>query len=90
MEQSLPQGASSEPLPLECGISLVHVFKNDFNQSINMLKFQETKYTRPAEETRKLIMKQFSSDDACGVTEVKISLQCPVSIQPCCFVIKQH
>jgi hypothetical protein len=79
LEQSLPQGASSDPLPNECAVSIIHVYKNTVSKSIDMLQ-RLPKYTRRAEETRSLIKKQFAGDDACGVTEVNIPLTCPVRL----------
>lgn len=88
VENSLPQGASSEAMPEECGISLIHVSKNEFHRSIDMLTHL-VKYTRSADETKSLIKKQFSSDDSCGVTDVNIPLTCPVSLSliVCCSIL---
>lgn len=73
----LPVGACTDPLPLECGITVIRAYKLDVSVTIKMLERQE-KYRRPAEETLEMIKRQFVASDSIDVTDVKVPLTCPV------------
>jgi hypothetical protein len=72
-----PAGANPDPLPPECGFSIVKAYKLEKDATLKLLE-QDPLYCRRADETLKMIKDQFIASRDIDVTDVKVPLTCPV------------
>lgn len=74
-----PLGAVNEPLSTRCGISVIKAYKIEAEATLRLLE-KDDRYCRPKEKTLELIRSKFVSSEADSLlTDVIISLICPVS-----------
>lgn len=74
-----PAGANPDPIPPECGFSIIRANKLDKDVTLKLLE-RNTSYCRRSDETLKMIKDQFVTSGGIDVTDVQVPLTCPVSI----------
>ena len=81
-EGTPPVGAAPDTLSDECALTVIMAYKLDVEATLKMMQ-RESKYSRPEEETMRLIKSQFVQSDSIDVTDVQVPLTCPVRARPC-------